>query len=106
MRDICYVAFCLLLFNLPLSAQFQPHVDYAVGPSPYGAAIGDFNKDGKPDLAVANNAGGPAGTLSILLGNGDGTFQPHKDFAAGGSPHSIEVADFNQDGKLDLAVAN
>ena len=95
----------ILLVTLPLSAQFQPRVDYAVGPSPYGVAVGDFNGDGKPDLVVANNGGNP-NTLSILLGNGDGTFQARSDIAGGGSPLQVIVADFNRDGKLDLAVAN
>ncbi|HTS36506.1 MAG TPA: VCBS repeat-containing protein [Candidatus Solibacter sp.] len=105
MPRIFYPVFIVLFVTLPLSAQFQPRVDYAVGPSPYGAAVGDFNGDGKPDLVVANNAAHP-NTLSILLGNGDGTFQPHTDIPGGGHPLQIIVADFNRDGKLDLAVAN
>ncbi len=105
MPRIFYPAFFVLFVILPLSAQFQPRVDYAVGPSPYGVAVGDFNGDGKPDLVVTNNGGNP-NTLSILLGNGDGTFQPHTDIAGGGNPLQVIVADFNRDGKLDLAVAN
>ena len=88
-----------------LCAQFQPHVDYASGPSPYGAAVGDFNGDNKPDLVVTNNAAS-SNTLGILLGNGDGTFQAHTDIAGGGRPLQVIVADFNNDGGLDLAVAN
>ena len=75
--------------------------DYGVGSNPSGVATGDFNGDGKLDLAVAN---ANDGTVSILLGNGDGTFQPAINYAVGGA-FSIAVADFNGDGKPDLAVS-
>ena len=88
---------------------FQPPVTYPVGTAPKAAAIGDFNGDGTPDLAVAN-AGNPAtgddGSVSILLGNGDGTFQPANNLAAGKNPFSVAVGDFNGDSRVDLAVAN
>ena len=44
--------------------------------------------------------------MSVLLGNGDGTFQPAQTYAAGAVPRSVAVGDFNGDGKPDLAVAN
>ena len=47
-----------------------------------------------------------AGTVSILLGNGDGSFQPHLDYATGKNPSALAAADFNADGKLDLAIVN
>jgi uncharacterized repeat protein (TIGR01451 family) len=75
--------------------------DYAVGQLPILIVVHDFNGDGKPDLAVLNSG---SGTVSVLLGNGDGTFQNAKHFNVGASPTSIAVADFNGDGKLDLAV--
>src|ERR1700736_2924034 len=62
-------------------------------------ATGDFNHDGFIDLAVAN---GPGGIISILLGNGDGTFLPSVNYASGGFASWIGVADFNGDGKPDL----
>jgi hypothetical protein len=64
--------------------------------------VGDLNGDGKPDLAVASAMGG----VFVLLGKGDGTFQPAVNYAAGGFPGSLAVGDFNGDGKADLAVAN
>jgi hypothetical protein len=67
--------------------------------SPSSVAVGDFNRDGKLDLAVASN-----GTVSIFLGNGDGTFQPKVDYAALASPVGITTADFRGNGILDLAV--
>jgi len=85
---------------------FQPHVDYAAGPAAFSLAIGDFNGDGKLDLAVANNNSNLSGTVSILLGNGDGSFQTHVDYPVGMGPYSVAVGDFNRDGKLDLVVAN
>ena len=72
------------------------------GSNPTSAAVGDFNGDGKLDLAVAN-AGSK--NVSVLLGNGDGTFKAPVNFGAPG-PQSVAVGDFNGDGKLDLAVAN
>jgi len=85
---------------------FQAAMSYATGGPAFGIpAVGDFNGDGKLDLAVANvpNAGG---LLSILLGNGDGTFQPPVNYTVGSAPHGVVAADFNGDGKLDFAVAN
>jgi len=88
---------------------FQPAVTYPVGTAPKAVAVGDFNGDGVIDVAVAN-AGNPAtgddGNVSILLGNGDGTFQPATSVVAGKNPLSIAVGDFNQDSRLDVVVAN
>src|SRR5437867_2555895 len=64
-------------------------------------AVGDVNGDGRPDLAVANVN---SGDVSVLLGNGDGTFQPALTFAAGYAPYSVAVGDFNGDGRPDLAT--
>ena len=82
---------------------FQAAVNYAAGSRPYSVAVGDFNGDGKPDLAVAN---GSSNDVSVLLGNGDGTFQAAANYATGSDPISVGVGDFNGDGKPDLAVAN
>ena len=82
--------------------------NYAVGTAPASVAVGDFNGDGKLDLVTTNEGSYPdfAGSVSVLLGNGDGTFQAPQSFAAGVNPESIAVGDFNRDGKLDLATAN
>jgi hypothetical protein len=91
---------------------FQPQVSYATGTAPYSIAVGDFNGDGKPDVTTANCGSlncAPIfgiGTASLLIGNGDGTFQPHVDFGVGTGPRSITVADFNGDGTTDLATEN
>src|SRR5206468_10546524 len=77
------------------------------GVSPVFVVVADLNGDSKPDLAVANASPFDSGpSLSVLLGNGNGTFQSATDYAVGTSPRAIAVADFNRDGRLDLAVAN
>src|SRR5207302_2440941 len=84
--------------------QFSGPINYPVGTSPiWPVAVGDFNGDGKQDLAVVNRG---SGNVSILLGNADGTFQNALNFGAGSTPAFVAVGDFNGDHKLDLAVAN
>ena len=108
------LAAALLLASLNNSAGaaavgFKPAVTYQVGTAPRAVAFGDFNGDGKMDMAVANagNAGaGDDGSGSILLGNGDGTFQLASNIPAGRNPISIAVGDFNGDNRLDLAVTD
>jgi hypothetical protein len=86
---------------------FAPAQHFAVGSGPLSVIAGDFNGDGVPDLAVANfHSGSNSGDVSVLLGNGDGTFQAERHFAAGDGPRALTTADFNGDGRLDLAVVN
>ncbi len=85
------------------SGLFGSAVNYNVGSGPYSVAVGDFNGDGKPDLAIANSG---SNTVSILLGNGNGTFKAAANYCVGSLPESVAVGDFNGDGKPDLAVAN
>ena len=80
-----------------------PRTDFTVGHSPDAVAVGDFNGDGKLDMAVTNKGDN---TVSILLGNGDGTFQSQTTVPTGLAPDSVVTGDFNGDGKLDMAVAN
>jgi Legume lectin domain/Bacterial Ig-like domain (group 3)/FG-GAP-like repeat len=69
-------------------------------------AVGDFNGDGFLDLAMNSNSGSSY-YVNVLLGNGDGTFKPPVTYPdADGRPTSIYTADFNNDGRLDLAVVN
>ncbi len=77
--------------------------NFATDTEPLSVAVGDFNGDGRPDLAVANFG---SNSVSVLLGNGNGTFQAAQNFTTGSNPASVAVGDFNGDGRLDLAVAN
>ena len=84
---------------------FGAHEEYssATGGAPVALATGDLNGDGKLDLVVVNYK---ANTVSILLGNGEGTFQTQVEYATGNGPMGVAVGDLNGDGKLDLVVAN
>jgi len=97
----------LLATTMPVLAQcplsFNAAPNYAAGSIPYSVAVGDFNADGRPDLAVANVN---SNNVSILLGDANGTFQAAVNYAAGSNPYSVAVGDFNADGRPDLAVAN
>ena len=75
---------------------------------PAGVAVTDFNHDGHLDLVVANLGGFPRkmAACPLLLGNGDGSFQSARNFAAGDFPDAIAAADFNGDGNPDAVVAN
>lgn len=78
---------------------------FAVGKSPVAIASGDLNVDGHPDLAIVNQADS---TLSVLLGNGDGTFTTaaNSPLATGQNSTAVTIADFNGDGNPDLAVTD
>jgi sugar lactone lactonase YvrE len=73
------------------------------GTAPYAVATGDFNGDGFTDFAVENYN---SDTVSVFLGNGDGTFKPQVTYPVGTLPEGIAAADVNGDGKLDLLVTN
>jgi len=89
---------------------FQDAGTFAAGAAPVALVAGDFNGDGRLDLAVADYGysygpeQGPAG-ITLLLGNGDGTFQEAGFINVGGRPSAVVAGDFNEDGSLDLAVA-
>jgi hypothetical protein len=84
---------------------FQAAQHFPVGRDPSSVAVGDFNGDGRLDLAVANRDY-IQGTVSILLGNGDGTFQATQNFPVGSYPNSVVVGNVNGDGVPDLVVTS
>ncbi len=75
---------------------------YDVGKNPTAIKSGDFNQDGFSDLVTSNIS---ANTLSLLIGNGDGSFQPHVSIRVCKEPRNLAVQDFNDDRHQDLAVA-
>jgi len=94
----------LELLELRALPGFVAPLAFDAGSGPSSVAVGDFNGDGILDLAVANYYGN---NVSVLLGNGDGSFQPAVNYyAAGSEPSSVAVGDFNGDGIQDLAVLN
>ena len=90
-----------------------PTTNYASGNGPISVAIADINKDSHPDIIVANQTDG---TLSIFLGNGDGTFQAQTVLPLPGvtsgttttatKPSAVVTGDFNNDGNIDIAVTD
>jgi Big-like domain-containing protein/VCBS repeat protein/HYDIN/CFA65/VesB family protein/centrosomal CEP192-like protein len=95
---------------------FQSATTYNTGAyDAFSVTVADINGDGKPDALVANNcstadtceSGGPDGTVSVLLGNGDGTFGSATTYSSGGLyAESIAVADVNGDSRPDIIVGN
>jgi glucose/arabinose dehydrogenase len=85
------------------SALLGPLTSYATGTNSHSVANADLNGDGKLDLAVAN-AG--SDSVSVLFGNGDGTFQPATNYGVGNEPKAVMAADLNGDGKIDLATCS
>src|SRR5262249_53712681 len=72
-----------------------------VGQTPLSVAVGDFDGNGALDLVTANSNG----TLSVILGNGGGSFRPRIDLTVGAAPRAVAVGDFHRDGRLDVWTA-
>jgi len=101
---IMQVTFFVLLFPTLTAAQNGPFINLSaisVGKGPTGVAVGDLNGDGIPDIATTNTSDN---TISIMLGNGDGSYGTPKTVATNAGPGAIVIGDFNGDGKGDLIV--
>jgi tetratricopeptide (TPR) repeat protein len=95
----------VLLGNGAASFSLASGSPFAVGKSPVAIASADLNADSRPDLVVVNQADN---TVSVLLGNGDGTFTAalNSPLASGQAPTGVTIADFNGDGIPDIAVTD
>src|SRR5204863_119789 len=82
---------------------FGGPTNFPAGSLPRSVAVGDFNADSHPDLAVANQG---SGGVSVLLARAGGGFGSPTNFPAGQGSRSVAVGDFNADSRPDLAVAN
>ncbi|CAF3306064.1 unnamed protein product [Rotaria sp. Silwood2] len=92
--------------KLPCTAIFTGPTNYAAGSGTYSVAVADLNRDTKPDIIGPNDM---AGTISILLNRGDGTYNPQVVYTTGGTashPEGVTASDLNGDGNLDIIVAN
>jgi hypothetical protein len=108
LRGYISVAALLFMSAVPSMSQIfkSPPTLYPSGGSfAQSVAVADVNKDGKPDVIVANASGGSNGTVGVFLGNGDGTFQPAAVYHAPLGADSVAAADLNGDGWPDLVVA-
>jgi len=101
-RRICVVTalLCFRVISTPAWAQFETRATNPFPEGAYSIATGDFNHDGKLDVAMTVING-----FAVALGNGDGTFQKAVFYPTPLS-YFLAVADFNQDGNLDIVVAN
>ncbi len=84
---------------------FLPSVVYAAGGNPSGVGVGDLNGDGKLDI-VNSNGSQNDNTISVFIGNGNGTFQPQVVVPVGFRPSDALLADFDQDGRSEVVVTH
>src|ERR1035438_938773 len=109
MRSALLIAVASFSIALPAQTPRFRQLTVPTGSSPRWIAVADVNHDHNPDLIIAN-AGSETvdGTISVLLGDGRGAFHPApgSPFPAGHLPNDIAVADMNNDGHLDLVIAN
>ena len=92
-----------IVVRLPEAPPSEPGGIAAVAPNPAHVALRDFNHDGRIDAVSVSES---AGSISVILGNGDGTFGQRTDYPVGQEPWFVAAGDWNQDGHVDLAVAN
>lgn len=108
-KAVFLVAVCSILLTMGIKAQdflFAVGNNYPIANQPHSVASADLDGDDILDLVVASRTYPSSGCVSVLKGNGDGTFRDAVDYMAGSQPHNVCPADFDSDGDLDLAVAD
>ncbi|MCK4707731.1 MAG: VCBS repeat-containing protein, partial [Gammaproteobacteria bacterium] len=93
---------CIILSASAYEPQFDTRIDYPAGNATYSVFMIDLNGDGNIDMVTANYA---SNSVSVLLNNGDGTFQDAVDYGVKSIPYSVFSIDLDNDGDNDLAVA-
>jgi hypothetical protein len=101
MKSTPLLVLLMALAGTAFSATFKTAVRVPAGTAPSAIAVGDFNKDGKLDMIVANKGDSSA---QVFLGNGNGTFKSQPSVALDGAPIALAVGDFNGDGFLDVVA--
>jgi hypothetical protein len=104
--NLAIILSTLLIASEAAAGGLFPSRIFAVGGSPVSVVVADLDGDGVTDLVTANQSSDDAGNASVLLGNGDGTFQAAVSFEAGKGPSSVAVADLDGDSFPDIVTAN
>src|SRR3954471_6119085 len=105
----CGAAGVVLMLLMPAAARgqcplsFGPQTAFPAGTTPYSVGAGDFDRDGKLDLVVADYG---AGVVSLLRGNGNSTFQAPVAYAVGSAPFGVAVGDLRGNGAIDVVTTN
>ncbi len=100
---ITLLSLCLVGQVIHAEQLFEPFIGYSAGSYPYGITSVDLNGDSIPDLLTANNQ---ASTISVLLGNGDGSFATRVNYSTGASqyPYAVSTGDMDGDGYVDIVT--